>query len=129
MITISHFALNVRDLEGAVRFFTQYFGATAKTPHYKNPRTGLETCFLTFGDGSQIALMTWPDLVAKPLGVTVQGFVHLAFSLGSEEAVDTLTAKLKDDGVLVLSGPRTTGDGYYESLIQDFEGNLLEITV
>ena len=59
---------------------------------------------------------------------TVQGFVHLAFSLGSK-AVDALTAKLKDDGVLVLSGPRTTRDGYYESLIQDVEGNLIEITI
>lgn len=126
---ISHFALNVRDLEGAVHFFTQYFNAEAKTPHYKNPRTGLETCFLSFSDGNRIELMTWPEMREKPFGVKVQGFVHVAFSVGSTEAVDVLTAKLRDDGVLVLSGPRTTGDGYYESLIQDAEGNLIEITV
>ena len=129
MIKISHLAVNVKNLEGTVGFFTRYFGAEAKTPHYKNPKTGLETCFLSFDDGSQIELMSWPDLVAKPRGVKVEGFVHLAFSLGSKEAVDNLTSKLKEDGVLVLSGPRTTGDGYYESLIQDFESNLLEITV
>jgi lactoylglutathione lyase len=55
--------------------------------------------------------------------------VHVAFSLGSKEAVDALTARLKNDGVPVLSGPRITGDGYYESLVQDPEGNWIEITV
>lgn len=129
MIGISHIALNVRDLASAKKFYGNYFGAKANLPHYQNLKTGLETCFLTFSDGSRLELMTWPELAAKPLGIMVQGLVHIAFSLGSKESVDALTAKLKDNGVLVLSGPRTTGDGYYESLIQDPEGNLIEITV
>ena len=73
--------------------------------------------------------MTWPELASKPSGKMVLGLVHIAFFLGSKEAVEALTEKLKNDGVAVLSGPRTTGDGYYESLIQDPEGNLIEITV
>ncbi len=129
MITINHIALNVRDLEGAVSFFTRYFGVEEKTPHHKNPRTGLETCFLSFTNGVRIELMSWPEMREKPLGVKVQGFVHVSFSVGSKEQVDLLTSKLRDDGVLVLNGPRTTGDGYYESLIQDSEGNLIEITI
>ena len=129
MSGISHIALNVRDLEGAKQFFVHYFGATVNLPHYKNPKTDLETCFLTFSDDSRLELMSWPEMTEKPLGTKVEGFVHIAFSLGSKEAVDTLTATLREDGVLVLSGPRTTGDGYYESLIKDSEGNLIEITV
>lgn len=129
MSGINHIALNVRELEGTKEFYSHYFGAKANLPHYQNPRTGLETCFLTFSDGSRLELMAWPEMSEKQLGEKVKGFIHIAFSLGSKEAVDNLTATLEEDGVLVLSGPRTTGDGYYESLIQDPEGNLVEITV
>lgn len=54
---------------------------------------------------------------------------HIAFSIGSKEKVDVLTAMLKADGYKVVSGPRTTGDGYYESCIVAIEGNQIEITV
>ncbi|HSN95280.1 MAG TPA: VOC family protein [Anaerolineaceae bacterium] len=129
MTGLSHIALNVRDLERAKRFYVNYFDAEASFPHYQNPRTGLETCFLTFGDGNRLELMAWPEMTKKLLGAKVEGFVHIAFSLGSTEAVDALTKRLGTNGFAVLSGPRTTGDGYYESLIQDPEGNLIEITV
>ncbi len=129
MKKISHIALNVRDLEGSISFFKRYLDAKENESHYKNSITGLETCFLSFDDGTQIELMTWPEMVEKPSGTKVLGFVHLAISVGSKDTVDLLTKKMKDDGILVLSGPRTTGDGYYESLIQDAEGNLIEITV
>jgi len=129
MIGISHIALNVRDLENAKKFYGNYFGAVANLLHYQNSITGLETCFLIFSDGNRLELMTWPELAAKPLGIMVQGLAHIAFSSGSKKAVEALTEKLKHDGVAVLSGPRTTWDGYYESLIQDPEGNLIEITV
>jgi lactoylglutathione lyase len=129
MIEISHMALNVRDLEEAKKFYIQYFAAEVNTPQYQNPKTGLETYFLSFTDGSRLELMNWPEMTTKPSGTRVLGFVHVAFSLGSKEAVDALTARLKNDGVPVLSGPRITGDGYYESLVQDPEGNWIEITV
>ncbi|MGZ7144627.1 VOC family protein, partial [Streptococcus pyogenes] len=57
------------------------------------------------------------------------GFIHLAFSLGSKEKVDLLTERMKADGYELLSGPRTTGDGYYESCLLAFEGNMIELTV
>ena len=63
----------------------------------------------------------------KPLNRT--GYAHIAFSVGSKEKVDEITAELKSDGFEVVSGPRTTGDGYYESCVVVFEGNQIELTV
>ena len=125
---IEHIALYVSDLEGARNFFIQYFGAFSNES-YHNRTTGFRSYFLTFEDGARLEIMTRPGLSdpAKPPVRT--GFIHLAFSAGSKEAVDTLTARLAADGYEVLSGPRTTGDGYYESCVAGFEGNLLEITV
>ena len=63
------------------------------------------------------------DQAAKP------GYAHIAFSVGSREKVDTLTERLRQNGYPVAGGPRVTGDGYYESCVVGFEGNLIEITV
>ena len=73
--------------------------------------------------------MTRPELADTPKELNHTGFIHLAFSVGSKEKVDELTARLKSDGYEVLSGPRTTGDGYYESCILGIENNQIEITV
>ena len=67
------------------------------------------------------------DDMEKPLNRT--GYVHIAFSVGSKEKVDELTAHLKAEGYDVISGPRTTGDGYYESCVVVIEGNQIELTV
>jgi lactoylglutathione lyase len=85
--------------------------------------------FIRFDDGARLEIMTKPDIVdaAKPLNRT--GYAHIAISVGSKERVDELTARLKEDGFAVVSGPRTTGDGYYESCIVAIEGNQIEITV
>lgn len=125
---IEHVALYVNDLDAAKRFFTRYFGARSNEL-YHNATTGFRSYFLSFDDGARLEIMTRPDMddLEKPLART--GFVHLAFSVGSPEAVDRLTAQLTADGYLVASGPRTTGDGYYESCIVALEGNQIEITV
>ncbi len=125
---IEHIALYVSDLEAARDFFITYFGA-ASNAGYHNRTTDFRSYFLTFGDGTRLEIMTRPRLTNadKPLART--GYIHLAFSVGSREAVDALTARLRDDGWPVLSGPRTTGDGYYESCIAGIEGNQIEITV
>lgn len=126
-VRLDHAALYVRDLEGVRTFFTHYFQATSNDL-YHNPRTGLKTYFLTFGNGTRLEIMTRPDLQDDAKHALRTGFIHISFSVGSKERVDQLTAQLRADGYAVLDGPRTTGDGYYESCVEGPEGNLLEIT-
>lgn len=125
---IEHIALYVNDLEGARDFFVQYFGAVSNEG-YHNPNTDFRSYFLTFGDGARLEIMTKPDLTDSGDLLNRFGYAHIAFSAGSPEAVDALTQTLDAEGYRVISGPRTTGDGYYESCILGFEGNIIEITV
>lgn len=125
---IEHIALYVNDLEKARDFFTAYFGAVSNEG-YHNPKTDFRSYFLTFEDGARLEIMTKPDLTDSGDFLNRFGYAHIAFSVGSKEAVDVLTQRLKADGYPVISGPRTTGDGYYESCILGFEGNLIELTV
>ena len=125
---IEHIALYVNDPEGARDFFVKYFGAVSNEG-YHNRRTDFRSYFLTFTDGSRLEIMTKPDLTDSGDLLNRFGYAHIAFSTGSREAVDSLTARLSSDGFPVISGPRTTGDGYHESCILGFEGNIIEITV
>lgn len=124
---LDHIALYVKDLEAARLFFTRYFGARAN-PMYHNPRTGLRTYFLTFSGGARLEIMTRPDLQDDDKHPRRTGFIHISFAIGGKEQVDRLTEQLRADGYPVIDGPRTTGDGYYESCIEGPEGNLIEIT-
>ncbi len=124
---LDHIAMYVFDLEAAKNFFIKYFDAVANDM-YHNPRTGLKTYFLSFADGARLEIMQRPDVVAVPFDPMRQGYIHIAFSVGSKEKVDSLTSRLEGDGFKVLSGPRVTGDGYYESCVRGFEDNLIEIT-
>ena len=125
---IEHIALYVHDLEGTKDFFCRYFGAKANDG-YHNRRTDFRSYFLTFDGGARLEIMHKPALEDPEKILNRTGYIHLAFSTGSREAVDTLTIQLAADGYPTLSGPRTTGDGYYESCVLGFEGNLIEITV
>ena len=125
---IDHIALYVNDLEGAKAFFETYFQAVANDG-YHNQNTDFRSYFLSFSDGSRLEIMTKPDLTDSGNLLDRFGYAHIAVSVGSREAVDALTARLKDGDYPTLSGPRVTGDGYYESCILGFEGNLIEITV
>lgn len=125
---IEHIALYVREPEKARDFFRKYFGADCNDG-YHNPRTDFRSYFLSFSDGVRLELMTRPGLQDRGDPGDRFGYAHLAFSVGSKEKVDLLTAQMKADGYTVASGPRTTGDGYYESCVIDPEGNLIEITV
>ncbi len=126
-IRFDHAALYVNDLQRARDFFVTYLGAEANA-EYHNPRTGLRTHFLTFDGGTRVEVMTRPGLDDPAKTEMRTGLIHLAFSLGSREAVDALTARLTHDGYTLLSGPRVTGDGYYESCLRIFEDNILELT-
>lgn len=125
---IEHIALYVQDLEASRDFFLSYFGASCGDM-YHNPRTDFRSYFLTFDDGSRLELMTKPDLSDSGDFLNRFGYAHIAIGVGSRDAVDELTSRLKADGYAVISGPRTTGDGYYESVILDGEGNQIEITI
>ena len=125
---IEHIAMYVSDLERARAFFLQYFDAVSNEM-YHNKATGFRSYFLTFADGARLEIMNKPGMEDLPKGIARTGFIHVAFSVGSKEKVDSITARLKADGYTVISGPRTTGDGYYESCIFDFEENQIEITV
>ena len=125
---IDHIAMYVNDLEAARAFFIKYFKAVSNDK-YHNKSTDLQSYFLTFEDGARLEIMNKPMLSDVEKDVNRTGFIHMAFSVGSQEKVDELTEQLGNDGYEVLSGPRTTGDGYYESCIIGFEENQIEITV
>ena len=125
---IEHIAMYVNDLEKARTFFMRYFGASSNEG-YQNPRTDFRSYFLSFDCGARLEIMNKPLMSDTEKGLNRTGYIHIAFSLGSKSAEDELTERLKADGYEVISGPRTTGDGYYESCIVGIEGNQIEITV
>lgn len=125
---IEHIAMYVQDLDAVRDFFIRYFEATSNNG-YHNLRTGFRSYFLTFEGGSRLEIMNKPQLDENAKSPNQTGLNHIAFSVGSKEKVDALTQQLSDAGYPVLSGPRTTGDGYYESCIVAIEGNLIEITI
>ena len=127
-MVIEHVAMYVNSLEASRDFFVKYLGGRSNDG-YHNKNTGFRSYFISFDDGTRLELMNKPGMedMEKPLNRT--GYAHIAFSVGSKEKVDELTAELKSDGFEVVSGPRTTGDGYYESCVVVFEGNQIELTV
>jgi lactoylglutathione lyase len=126
---IEHLALWCHDLDALRDFYCDWFEATPGAP-YTNAAKGFRSCFLSFADGARLELMNADTLAADPPADGPRpGYAHLALSVGSVAAVDELTARLRAAGVPVIDGPRRTGDGYYESVILDPEGNRIEITV
>ena len=125
---IDHAALFCRDLEQMRQFFIEYFDARSNE-QYHNPRTGLRTYILSFTEGStRLELMLRPDVQDADPSQPAIGYVHLSFAVGSRKGVDLLTRRLAADGYTITSGPRTTGDGYYESCILGPEGIQIEVT-
>lgn|SRR5574344_15153 len=125
---IDHIALYCMDLEAMREFFIRFFGAKSNE-QYHNPRTGLRTYILSFDDGARLEIMNRPETQPTDNDSNRAGFIHISFAVGSKEEVDAQTIRLKEDGYEVLNGPRTTGDGYYESCIAGPEGIMIEITV
>lgn len=124
---IEHIAMYVVDLERTKDFFVKYFNAVPNNM-YHNKKTDFRSYFLSFDEGTRLEIMNKPQ-VSNIKDTNRTGYAHIAFSLGSAENVDRLTAELKADGYNVVSEPRTTGDGYYESCIVDLEGNQIELTI
>ena len=126
---IEHVAVWTKNIETLKAFYMEFFGGTPNNK-YRNPRTGFESYFVTFDSGARLELMDMPFVVVKPNDSEKQytGYVHLAFSVGSRENVDALTETLRGRGYRVVSQPRQTGDGCYESCVLDPDGNRVEIT-
>jgi lactoylglutathione lyase len=126
---IAHVALWTRDLDRLRDFYVLHFGGRAGD-RYRNPEKGFESVFVGFDGGARLELMSTErlELVAPAAGAERHGLTHLALSVGSEASVDTLTARLRREGYPVIDGPRRTGDGYYESVVLDPDGNRIEIT-
>lgn len=125
---IEHIAMYVKDIEQTKIFFIKYLDATANNG-YHNKNTGFKSYFLSFDDGARLEIMNRPEMNDDEKHVSRTGYIHIAFSVGSKEKVDSLTEQLRTDGYNVISGPRTTGDGYYESCIIGIEENQIEITI
>lgn len=125
---IEHIALWTNDIERCTKFYAMYFGAVAGAG-YVNTRNGFESVFLRFTDGAAIEVMKTTALFLVNLepGIERMGLTHFAISVGSAQLVDEITQRLRNDGFPVLDGPRRTGDGCYESVVLDPDGNRLEI--
>jgi lactoylglutathione lyase len=124
---INHLALWCSDIERTRAFYEMYFGAIANTK-YHNPRRQFESYFLSFEGAVRLELMQRPDIATRTAAETL-GYAHIAVSVGSERKVDELTQRMIGEGVRCIDGPRRTGDGYYESVVLDPDGNRIEITV
>lgn len=127
---IEHLAIWVKDLELMKDFYCNYFAASSNSK-YINPQKQFQSYFLLFAKGPRLELMQMPTVpdTADDIYKQFTGLIHFAVALGSKEKVDEMTARFKADGFEVLDGPRTTGDGYYESVILDPEKNRIELTV
>ena len=124
---IEHIAIWVKDLEKIRSFYEKYFGVTS-SELYHNQKTGFKSYFLTFDDGARIEIMSKSDINKEKQEKTF-GYAHLSISLGTKEKVDEYTETFRNDGYKIVSEPRITGDGYYESVISDPENNLIELTI
>lgn len=127
IMKIEHVAIWTTDLVTLRDFYVHYFNAVAGD-RYVNPRTRFESYFLSFKEGARLELMTKPDLTADTPNSIATGYAHIAISAGSKQRVNSLTEQLRSDGYVIVSEPRTTGDGYYESVVLDPGGNHVEIT-
>ena len=127
---IEHVAIWVKDIDKVCKFYQKYLSGVVH-PLYHNPTKQFTSRFVTFDEGARLEIMHCPDMNVGNLAESKSsiGLTHLAFSVGSKEKVDCLTYQMSAEGVSVVGQPRTTGDGYYESVVLDPEGNRIEITI
>lgn len=127
---IEHLAIWVHDLENMKQFYEHYFSGQAGEK-YHNPGKNFTSYFITFQEGCRLELMHNPEVSKRMENGMDQslGIAHFAVSVGSKQRVDQLTEELRKAGYKIIGAPRTTGDGYYESVVLDPENNSIEITI
>lgn len=130
MMKIEHLALWTYDIEQLKKFYVDYFNAEAGQK-YVNPKKEFQSYFLSFESGPRLEIMQMPGIVSSANNAAQQsiGLIHFAMSVGSPATVDEFTERLRNDGYNVIGEPRWTGDGYYESIVLDPDGNRIEITI
>ena len=125
-MNIAHIAIWTNDLEAMKNFYTRYFKGESNKK-YTNPIKGFESYFISFESGAQLELMRNQSLDKSLATEERLGITHIAFKLGSKDAVLTLTETLRSDGFSIVGEPRTSGDGYFESVVLDVEENRIEL--
>ncbi len=130
MIKIDHIAIWCKDLEKMKNFYETHFGAIS-SEKYHNTTKNFQSYFLSFRDGPRLELMQKPDIhnSTNTENIECHGLIHFAMAVGTFENVNLKTHELREAGYKILGEPRTTGDGYYESIILDPENNRIEITI
>lgn len=126
-MNINHIAIWAKDIEKICNFYQKYFDGKIHKEYYNSSKK-FRSRFITFDGDIRIEVMNQPDIESIPITKHF-GWSHLAISVGSKKLVNELTAQLENDGIDIISYPRLTGDGYYESVIKDPEGNIIELTV
>ena len=123
---IGHIAIWTKDMEALKEFYTHYFGGVSNEK-YINPVTKFESYFISFEAGAKLELMRKPSIDKQRASEESIGLTHIAFTLASKEAVLSLTETLRSEGFRIVGEPRTSGDGYFESVVLDAEGNRIEL--
>ena len=129
-MTLEHVAIWTDDLECLKAYYIKYFQAVSNNK-YTNPGKGFESYFLSFESGARLEIMSMPGIPANTndtIKAQHRGIIHLAFGVDRMEEVDAKAKELRQDGFSILSGPRKTGDGYYEFETLDPDNNRLEVT-
>lgn len=124
---INHVAIWVSDIEKSKEFYEKYFGGVSNEK-YENKLKGFSSYFLTFESGAKLEIMQKTNMLKSSEISEKTGIAHIAFSVGSKDKVNKLTEIIRKDGYKIIGEPRFTGDGYYESVICDGNGILIEIT-
>lgn len=125
---IDHIAIWTHNIEGLRNFYMHYFDASSNEIYYNHSRE-FRSYFLSFDGDCRLEIMEMPNIPKTKNDALKQftGFIHFAIKVGSKTEVNRITELLRKDGFKVLSEPRTTGDGYYESVVLDPDGNRVEI--
>ena len=125
-MTIEHIAIWTNDLEGLKDFYCTFFEGKSNDKYF-NPVRKFESYFITFKSGTRLELMRLPELLAKESTASIVGLAHIAFKVDGAKEVDRLTNHFREKGITITGEPRLTGDGYYESIILDPDGNIIEL--
>ncbi|QHT49683.1 glyoxalase/bleomycin resistance/extradiol dioxygenase family protein [Serratia liquefaciens] len=124
---IAHVALWTRDIDAQVTFWQRYFDGVAGEQYVSRNRPGFVSRFVSLAAGPTLEIMSLPDLLSAEQTSERVGWAHIALSVGEESRVDQLAQRAQQEGIL-QAAPRWTGDGFYEAIIRDPDGNAIEIT-